>query len=140
MPKQSAPTDTSSNLRRSERERTATSRFLESWFGISLPRLSLALGLGTSRGHETEKTGAECEVPSNGDDELGTTVFQAEDECPAPLVVEEMQEDAVVCGSELRRSERERKATRRFEEGWFGVKLPSLSAALGLSVADGKGS
>ena len=35
---------------------------------------------------------------------------------------------------EPRRSERERRATKRFEEGWFGECLPRLSSALGVAA------
>lgn len=38
---------------------------------------------------------------------------------------------AVVNTPQPRCSERARRATKRFEEGWFGARLPSLSLALG---------
>ena len=38
--------------------------------------------------------------------------------------------------SQPRNSERARRATKRFEEGWFGAHLPSLSLALGLGLPE----
>lgn len=49
---------------------------------------------------------------------------------------EEEEEVAAVCSAPgPRRSERERKATKRFEEGWFGGRLPRLGLALGVNVS-----
>ena len=40
------------DLRRSERERTPTKRFVEGWFGVHLPRLSSALGSAVADGKD----------------------------------------------------------------------------------------
>ncbi len=40
------------DLRRSERERTPTKRFMEGWFGVHLPRLSSALGSAVADGQD----------------------------------------------------------------------------------------
>ena len=135
--------------RRSGRDRKATTRFLEGWFGLQLLRLSSALGVGAaakgSENNHATKTRMEDEVPPNCDDEIQANFCVACDEVQVlGVMVEEMEEMEEedhhgVCTPEPRRSGRERKATRRFEEGWFGGRLPTLSAALGVVVSDGKG-
>lgn len=48
------------------------------------------------------------------------------------MIEEEEEEVTAVCSAPgPRRSERERKATKRFEEGWFAGRLPRLGLALG---------
>lgn len=108
---------------------------MKGWFSESLPRLSLALGIGATDGQEAGRAGAEGEVLSSDDDELPAVGPQVEDEARIPRVREKDQEAAVVGASANRRSERERKATDRFVEGWFGERLPRLSSALGVAVA-----
>ena len=124
--------------RRSERERTATARFAESWFSAKLRSLSLALGLGVADINDHVKVVREASS-SDADDSGAIGLQEAEDEM-CVLHVMEVQEADVVAEAvpELRRSQRERRATERFVEGWFGVRLPALSSALGLSGAGGK--
>ena len=64
--------------------------------------------------------------------------FEACDEAPALGFLDDENEAFAPIGAmeEPRRSERERHATKRFEEGWFGERLPRLSSALGLAVTD----
>lgn len=51
------------------------------------------------------------------------------------MIEEEEEEVAAVCSAPgPRRSERERRATKRFEEGWFRGRLPRLGLALGVNV------
>ncbi len=109
-------------------------QFVQSWFSTKLPLLSFALGIGAAKRPEIEQTEADCQIPSSDDIDFGTTDLQAGDEVCASDVLMEVQEEVVVGTVELRRSGRERKATRRFEEGWFGVLMPRLSEALGLAV------
>lgn len=106
---------------------------MKGWFSESLPRLSLALGIGATDGQEAGRAGAEGEVLSSDDDELPAVGSQVEDEARIPGVRGEDQEAAIVGASGNRRSERERKATDRFVEGWFGERLPRLSSALGVA-------
>lgn len=136
--------------RRSDRERKATARFAEGWFGLQLPRLSSALGVGTAgKGPESNRATKtttntktiENEASPSCDDEPRALCFEACDEVQIlGVMIEEKEGDHdEVRASEPRRSGRERKATRRFEEGWFGGRLPNLSAALGVVVSEGKG-
>ena len=145
------PTTTDTpQARRSDRERKATARFAEGWFGLQLPRLSSALGVGTAgKGPEsnratkttTDTKTIENEASPSCDDEPRALFFEACDEVQILGVMIEEKEGDHDGGraSEPRRSGRERKATRRFEEGWFGGRLPNLSAALGVVVSEGKG-
>ena len=136
-------------LRRSERQRSATARFVQSWCALHLPLLSLALGIGAivqgrRNDHATKiTTKTEGELPPNDNIDIPCEValgFEACDEVPAlGLPDEEDQAFARFSGmEEPRRSERERRATTRFEEGWFGEWLPRLSSALGVAVIDGR--
>ncbi len=109
-------------------------QFVQSWFSSKLPLLSFALGIGAAKPQQTEQTQTDSQIPSSDDIDFGTTDLQADDEVWASDVMGQAQEEAVVETVELRRSGRERKATRRFEEGWFGVLMPRLSEALGLAV------
>lgn len=69
---------------------------------------------------------------SNVDSEPSALGSQTDDETETAKVIGEGQEASVVDVLEERRSERVRKATTRFEEGWYGEKLPRLSSALGV--------
>ena len=60
---------------------------------------------------------------------LGVTMVEEEEE------EEEEEEVAAVCAPGPRRSGRERKATKKFEERWFGERLPRLGLALGVNVS-----
>ena len=121
---------------------------MNGWCALHLPSLSLALGVGAAvqaRRNEhatrittTAKTTSEAELPPN--DDIA---------CAAALVVEEACDEAPVLGllddedqvgtmEEPRRSDRERRATRRFAEGWFGEWLPRLASALGVVVTDAR--
>ena len=131
--------------RRSERERSATARFAQGWCALHLPSLSLALGLGAVLGWKkdhaaTTTTTTEIELPPNDDIACAATGLEACDEGPALGFLDEEDHafDCIGTMEEPRRSERERRATRRFEEGWFGWHLPRLASALGLAVTDGK--
>lgn len=119
-----------SEPRHSKRVRRATQRFVEGWFGAHLPRLSLALSGRVTDGEDAEHAGAEVEAS------LSEGNAQADDESQTPSAVGEVREAAVVGASENRRSERPRRATGRFLEGYLGVLLPRLSLALGVGVAD----
>ena len=129
-------TGSPSELRRSERERTATARFAESWFSARLRSLSLALGLGVA---DSTHHALSLRGPSSSDVDASCAIClqEVEDETWVPGFTDEVQEAAVVVEAEpkLRRSERERRATDRFVEGWFGMRLPGLSSALGLTQA-----
>ena len=128
-----------SESRCSERERTATNRFAESWFSAKLRSLSLALGLGVADSSYYAKIVPEA---SSFADETVTMVLpEDEDETLVPDVTMEVLEaagEAEAAAPKLRRSERERMATDRFVEGWFGVRLPALSSALGLTGSGGE--
>ena len=148
-PAVAAKVGASNELRRSERERSATARFVQGWFALHLPLLSLALGIGAivqgrRNDHATKiTTTTEGELPPNDNIDIPCAAalgFEACDEAPAlGFPDEEGQALARIGGmEELRRSERERRATRRFEEGWFGEWLPRLSSALGVAVTDGR--
>ena len=125
--------------RRSHRSRKATTRFAEGWYGERLPRLSAALGVAQSDNGRGNTAGGDLSssdgLQSSGfgmDDEgqgLGVTMVEEEEE------EEEEEEVAAVCAPGPRRSGRERKATKRFEEGWFGERLPRLGLALGVNVS-----
>lgn len=135
MPQKPLPTTALHPPRRSSRARKATTRYLEGRFETLLPRLSLALGVGASTadddddaGHEAASLSDDEGVPATncgGEDEM----FVSEDDC---LGQGRGKAAVAVCTVGFRRSERERRATRRFEEGWFGEKLPRLSEALGV--------
>lgn len=122
-----------SESRRSERARRATERFAEGWFGEKLPRLSLALGVGVVGEADPGHAGGKSKALSNGGDEPVVLGSHADGRIRTPDVIGEGQDSTA---SEPRRSERERKATERFVEGGFGARLPRLSAALGLAVAE----
>lgn len=125
-----------SQPRHSKRVRQATDRFVEGWYSVHLPSLSLALGVGVANGQEPNYAAAEGEASSSDDKEPLALSCQEDDETPD--VTGEVREAAVVGVSEPRRLERVRKATDRFVEGWYSVRLPRLSSALGVAVADGK--
>lgn len=138
MPKRQAttiPTAVASapEPRQSQRVRKPTERFAEGWFGVHLPRLSLALGVGVADEEDTDHTGTEGEALTSNDNEASALRSQVEDETQTAGVVGEGHEGSAVGEWEARRSERVRKATTRFAEGWFGVSLPRLSAALGMA-------
>ena len=137
MPKQqktSTPTVISApGLRKSQRVRKPTERFAEGWFGEYLPRLSLALGVGVIDEGDTGHTGVEGGEGSSDDSEPSALGPQVEDETQTAGVVEEEHECSAAGEWEVRRSERVRKATTRFAEGWYAVCLPRLSAALGVA-------
>ena len=139
-----ATVNPSTEPRRSERERSATTRFAQGWCALHLPTLSLALGLGAVLGwrkdHAATTTTTEIELPLNEDITCAATGLEACDEGPALGFLDEEDHafDCIGTMEEPRRSERERQATRRFEEGWFGWQLPRLASALGLAVTDGK--
>ena len=153
--------------RYSTRDRSATSRFQESWFSINLPRLSLALGLGSAVvakvvfGPYDKIPEAEVEAeaplllspgqPENEDEDEGysaddegclSSTLIGEEECQSLTLIGEEEDhcgyQGAVVGKTMsvlelpRCSERERRPTARFLEGWFGVRLPRLSAALGV--------
>lgn len=126
---------TSAAPRRSSRSRKATTRFAEGWYGEKLPRLSAALGVGQSRAN-TLGEGGGAAPSSEDDDRLQSSGFEAEDEVQNldVTMIEEAEEEVVVV-SKPRRSGRERKATKRFEEGWFAGRLPRLGMALGVDVS-----
>ena len=128
--------------RYSDRDRKATPRFAEGWYSVNLPRLSSALGVGAteaSRGDYATRTEGEASR-RNDDNGFQTIEFGMCHEIQISDVVEEEEEAnreiVAVCASAPRRSERERKVTKRFEEGWFGEWLPRLSAALGWSGSE----
>ena len=84
-------------------------------------------------------------LPPNDDDIACAAALGCEPWCDearalgCPLEEEEEEEDqafARICAvvEQPRRSERERQATKRFEEGWFGECLPRLSSALGVAA------
>lgn len=102
-----------------------------------MPRLSRALGIGATEEREAGRAGAAAEeVLSSDDNGLAATNPQAVDEAPVTAAMEQDQEGTVVGALGNRRSERERRATERFVNGWFGERLPRLSAALGVAVTD----
>ena len=130
----------------SERNRTATARFAQGWCALHLPSLSLALGLGAvaqgRRNDYATKMTTEGELPPNDDIACAAALgFEACDETPALGFLDKGdQRVAQISESEEpRRSERERQATKRFKEGWFGEWLPRLCSALGLAVTDRMG-
>lgn len=129
---------TSAAPRRSQRSRKATARFAEGWYGERLPRLSAALGVAQSDNDRGDTVGGDL---SSSDDDEGrqSSGFEVEDEGQSLGVVieeEECEEEvAAVCVPGPRRSERARKATERFEQGWFGERLPRLGLALGVNVS-----
>ena len=126
----------------SERERTATARFAQGWCALHLPSLSLALGVGVVRGRRNDlaTTTTEGELPPNDNIACAALEFEACNEAPALGFLDEEDQVFAQIGAmeEPRRSERERQATKRFEEGWFGERLPRLSSALGMAVTDRK--
>ena len=137
VPKVSAP----AKPRCSERERKATARFAQGWCALHLPSLSLALGVGAVRGPRNDYgTTTEGELPPNDDTSCAALGFEAWDEVPALGFPDEEDQTFYPIGAmeEPRRSERERQATKRFEEGWFSERLPRLSSALGMAVTDRK--
>lgn len=122
----------------SKRVPKATKRFVEGWFSASLPRLSLALGVGVAGEEDADHSRAEGEASSG---EVSTPLAlgsHTDEETQTPGVVEEVGDDTPIGTSEKRRSVRVRRATKRFEEGWFSASLPRLSSALSVAVADRK--
>ena len=135
----------STEPRRSERERSATARFAQGWCALHLPSLSLALGLGAVLGWRkdhaattTTITTTEVELPPNDDIACAALGLEACDEGQVLGVLDEEDRAFAWDGAmeDPRRSERERRATGRFEEGWFGWRLPRLASALGVAVTD----
>ena len=133
----------------SERQRTATARFVEGWCALHLPTLSLALGVGAVQGRRNEHattaattttptTTTEGEMPPDDDVAYAVAlgVEEACDEAPALGFLDE--EDQAGAMEEPRRSDRERWATRRFAEGWFGEGVRWLAVALGGAVREGR--
>ena len=103
-----------------------------------LPRLSFALGVGLSIREDTDQAGVESGALSSDDNDSLAPGSAADDKTRTPDAMGEGQETAVAGASENRRSGRVRKATQRFVEGWLGVRLPSLSSALGVAVPGGQ--
>lgn len=115
----------------------ATTRFQESWFSEKLPRLSSALGVGVAASDNARRAVAQTEALQRDDKESSISDSQAHDETRSPSAIGENQELTEVDTSETLPSKRVRKATTRFQEGWYSEKLPRLSAALGVAVASG---
>ena len=101
--------------------------------------MSSALGVGVARGQGNDRgrTGGEASS-SDDNNQCQSTGFEEDEDEAQTLGVMEDQEIAVYSAPEPRRSERKRKATKRFEEGWLGERLPKLSLALGVAVSDRK--
>ena len=95
----------------------------------------MALGVGVSNREDTDRAGVESGALSSDDNQSLAPASQSDDETRTPDAMGEGQEAAVAGASENRRSGRVHKATKRFVEGWFGIRLPSLSSALGVAVA-----
>ena len=116
-----------------------------------LPRLSSALGIGATEMQRNNCVIAENGASSSVNSGNQAVQFEACDEDQNLCIMEDVEDQTlciiedredqrydVVGEVELRRSERERKATRRFQEGWFFESLPMLSSALGVTVGDGR--
>lgn len=105
---------------------------MEGWYGEKLPRLSAALGVAQSDNGRGNTAGGDL----SSSDGLQSSGFGLDDEGQSlGVTMVEEEEVAAVCAPGPRRSGRERKATKRFEEGWFGERLPRLGLALGVNVS-----
>lgn len=125
----------STQPRRSERSRKATTRLVQGWYGERLPRLSAALGVARSDNGRGNSVGGGEASSSDGWQSSGLGV-EDEGQRLGVMIEEEEEEVAAMCSApEPRRSERERRATKRFEEGWFRGRLPRLGLALGVKVS-----